>query len=84
MNLRTVRSGGLAGIVFLLIIAGSFLLTGMLPDNGAAVQDIAAYNDAHRTGLLISGWFGVPAIGLFLWFAVGLYRWQISVSANND
>jgi hypothetical protein len=85
MNLHTVRSGGFAGIAFIVLIVLSVAIPGVLPpDNSASPQEIGAFADAHRVALLIAGWLGIPSVALFVWFAVGLYRWLISVSATND
>jgi hypothetical protein len=75
MNLNTVRSGGYAGIAFIVVVFISAFLPGVPPDNTHPAAEIAAYNDAHRTMFLFAAWLTCVAVVLFTWYAVGMYRW---------
>ena len=83
MSLHTVRSGGFAGIAFVILVILSVLIPWATPpDNGAPAAAIAAYGDAHRVALLIADWLGLPAAVVFTWYSVGLYRWLASVEPD--
>lgn len=74
MNLHTVRSGGFAGIAFIVVVIISFFIPGVPPENSAPIADITKYFDAHRVAFLVGAWLSIPAVALYLWYAVGLYR----------
>jgi hypothetical protein len=84
MNTHTVKSGGFAGLAFIVLVVVTVVLLGQTPDNSVPASAIAAYTDAHRTGWLVAGWLGILSNAFFIWFAVGLYRWQIASAANDE
>jgi hypothetical protein len=74
MNLHTVRSGGYAGIVFILVVLIGGFAPGIPPDNTHPMSEIAAYYDGHRMQVLLAAWLGCLAVVLFTWYGVGFYR----------
>jgi hypothetical protein len=74
MNLHTVRSGGYAGIAFILVVLVAGFAPGIPPDNSHPASEIAAYYDGHRTLFLLAAWMACVAVVLFTWYGVGFYR----------
>jgi hypothetical protein len=72
MNDRTVRWGGVAGIVFVILILITVFSGGSVPKPDDSVQKIQKYFVDHRGGLLLSNFLGLVAIPFALWFGVVL------------
>ena len=82
MNLHTVRSGGFAGIAFVIVVLAAGFVPGIPPDNSHPASEISAYYDANRTMLLLASLLSLVAVVLFTWYAVQFYR--LLSSAGND
>ncbi len=82
MNLHTVRSGGFAGIAFVVVVLISAFAPGIPPDNTRPPAEIAAYYDAHRTMLLFAAWLTCIAAVLFAWYLTAIYR--VTLAAGGD
>jgi hypothetical protein len=72
MTDRTVRSAGLAGIVFVILILISVFAGGSMPKPDDSAIKIQKFFIDHRRGLLVGNFVGLIAIPFALWFAVAL------------
>lgn len=72
MNVHAIRSGGWSAIVFILVVLASGFAYGIPPDANASPGAIVAFLGQYRMALLVSAWLNIPAIALFLWFAVAM------------
>jgi len=75
MNLHAIRSGGLAGLAFVVVVLVAGFAPGIPPDNSRPASELAAYYDGHRTLFLFASWLSCVAAVLFTWYAIGMYRW---------
>lgn len=72
MSDRAVRFAGGAGIVFVVLIVLTILISGSPPMADDAVTKIRDYYVDHRSNLLCANLLGIVAIPFVLWFAVVL------------
>ena len=72
MTDRTVRLGGLAGVIFVILILITIFAGGSMPKPDDSVLKIQKYFVDHRRGLLFTNFAGIVAIPFALWFGVVL------------
>jgi hypothetical protein len=72
MTERTVRGGGVAGIVFVVLIMVTAFSAGEPPAADDAVDKMREYFVDHRSALLASNLIGLVAVPFVFWFAVVL------------
>jgi hypothetical protein len=72
MTERTVRWGGVAAVVFVVLILITAFSAGEPPAADDAVDKIRTYFVDHRSALLISNLIGLIAVPFVVWFAVVL------------
>jgi hypothetical protein len=72
MTDRTVRLGGVSGIVFLVLIFITAVSTGEPPDADGPADKIRTYLVDKRSALLVSTLLGLVAIPFLVWFFVVL------------
>ena len=72
MTDRTVRLGGLAGVIFVILIVITIFAGGSMPKPDDSVVKIQKYFVDHRRGLLVSNFVGLVGIPFILWFGVVL------------
>ena len=72
MTERTVRWGGVAAIVFVVLILITAFSAGEPPAADDAVDKVRDYSVDHRGALLASNLIGLAAIPFIIWFAVVL------------
>ena len=72
MTERTVRWGGIAAIVFVVLILITAFSAGEPPAADDAIDKIREYFVDHRGALLLSNLIGLAAIPFIIWFAVVL------------
>ena len=66
---RWARLAPLTGIVFVVILAVSFALSGSTPGTGATGRHVIDYYGSHRGSQQASGFLGLYAVVFFLFFA---------------
>lgn len=84
MSDRMVRWGGIAGIVFVVLILVTVFATGSPPMADDPADKLRTFFVDHRTALLVSNVIGMVAIPFALWFAVvlrELFRGEREASA---
>jgi len=69
---RMERSGGYAGIAFIVLAILAALVPGLPPPPDAPVIQVGAYLAVRHTAWLFAGWLVLPQIAFFLWFLVQL------------
>jgi hypothetical protein len=72
MTARTVRWGGIAAIVFVVLIVVTIFAAGAPPQADDSADKIREYFVEHRGGLLLVNFLGMVAVPFGLWFAVML------------
>jgi hypothetical protein len=72
MTDRAVRWGGVAAIVFVVLILITVFAGGQPPAVDDPADKIRTYLVDHRTGLLVSNFLGLLAIPFVIWFGVVL------------
>jgi hypothetical protein len=72
MSDRTMRWGGLAGVVFVVLLVVATSAGGSMPKPDDSVAKIQKYFVDHRGGLLLGNFLALVAIPFALWFAVVL------------
>ena len=72
MNDRAVRWAGLAGILFVVLIIISIVLTGSMPAADDPAEKIRTFFVDHRGGLLAANFLGLLATPFVIWFGVML------------
>lgn len=74
MEERVERSGGWAGIAYLVVVLIAAFLPGIPPVPDSPIATVVAFAQAHRMQLLIAGWLIFPGTAFFLWWLVQLAR----------
>jgi hypothetical protein len=69
---RTIRWGGVAAVVFVVLILISVFASGQPPAADDAVDKIRTYLADHRAALLVSNLLGLAGIPFVIWFGVVL------------
>lgn len=69
---RTIRWGGVAGIVFVVLIVITIVIAGSPPAGDDTVDKIREFMVDHRTALLIGNTIGLAAVPFLIWFFVVL------------
>jgi hypothetical protein len=72
MTDRAVRWGGVAAIVFVVLVLITVFAGGPPPAADDPADKIRTYLVDHRTGLLVSNFLGLLAIPFVIWFGVVL------------
>jgi hypothetical protein len=72
MTDRAVRLGGVAAIVFVVLILITVFATGQPPDLDDPVDKIRTFMVDHRTAILVSNLLGLIGIPFAVWFVVVL------------
>ena len=72
MNDRTLRWGGIAAIVFVVLILVGVFGGGSPPSGDDAVDKMRTYFVDHRSAILLAQLAGLLGIGFVIWFAVVL------------
>jgi hypothetical protein len=72
MTDRAVRWGGVAAIVFVVLVLITVFAGGPPPTADDPADKIRTYLVDHRTGLLVSNFLGLLAIPFVIWFGVVL------------
>ena len=72
MSDRAIRWAGLAGIVFVVLVVITIVISGSPPKSDDAVSKIRDYYIDHRSNLLWANLVGVVGIPFILWFVVVL------------
>ena len=72
MSDRAVRWAGVAGIVFVVLVVITIVVSGSPPMGDDAVSKIRDYYIDHRSSLLWANLVGIVGIPFILWFAVML------------
>jgi hypothetical protein len=72
MTERTVRVGGVAAIVFIVLIAVTVFSAGQPPAADDAVDKLRAFFVDQRSALLLNNFLGLAAIPFVVWFVVVL------------
>ena len=69
MSDRAVRWAGVAGIVFVVLVVITIVVSGSPPMGDDAVSKIRDYYIDHRSSLLWANLVGIVGIPFILWFA---------------
>ncbi|WP_431235256.1 hypothetical protein ACQ856_12610 [Mycolicibacterium psychrotolerans] len=73
-NSRLDRTGGSAGIAFVIATVVAALLTGQPPGPEASNQTVQRFFIDHHSQVVLQGWLYALATGLVIWFAVAVRR----------
>ncbi len=73
-NSRFDRTGGTAGIAFVIATVVAALLTGKPPGPEASNQAVQRFFIDHHSQVVLQGWLYALATGLVIWFAVAVHR----------
>ncbi|KDF00798.1 hypothetical protein Y900_018130 [Mycolicibacterium aromaticivorans JS19b1 = JCM 16368] len=81
-NTRLDRTGGSAGIAFVIATVVAALLTGKPPGPEASNQAVQRFFIDHHNQVVLQGWLYALATGLVIWFAVAVRRLLHTASAG--
>lgn len=81
MEERVERSGGWAGIAYLVLVLVAVFLPGIPPVPDAPIATVSAFVQVHQMPLLIAGWLIFPCTAFYLWWLIQLARF---IRRNGD
>ena len=83
-NLHAQHSKGWSGLAFVVLLIVTTVLIGIPPAANAGPFAVSGYLNAHRNGLVVSGWLTFPIGAFFLWFTVGLASYLRRNAAQDE
>jgi hypothetical protein len=81
MEERVERSGGWAGIAYIVVVLIAAIVPGIPPAPDSPIATVTAYVNDHRMPWLLAGWLIFPGTAFYLWWLVQLARF---IRRNGD
>ncbi len=81
---RVIKRAGLAGVVSIALGIAGAIVDEMetFPGTGASAGEIAGFVGTHRSALLVAMVLSTAAVGLWLFFGVGVWLWLRETTGN--